>query len=332
MHINYKTYQDLSQDIKKFLPILPDNIDIIVGIPRSGMIPAYMLGFLLNLPVISLDEFLSNGILENTNTTRILKKNHNKKKRVLMIDDSLFSGNALNKAKQKINNLQDHYDILWAVCYVANGKENDVDFYAETVSMPRFFQWNYLNHQNVSKACYDIDGVLCHDPTEEENDDGEKYIHFLKNARPLFIPSYEIYALVTSRLEKYRPQTEEWLKKNNVKYKKLYMLDLKSKEERIKMGAHGHFKAKIYNKLNKTTIFYESNPKQAAQIAELTKKPVFCVETDRLYLEGVLVDNKIISKSVSKKYPRWIIKLLCLFVFSSKKRKNIRQKYMKARR
>ena len=47
----------------------------------------------------------------------------------------------------------------------------------------------------------DIDGVLCADPTPEENDDGEKYRHFLLNAPPLFIPKVTIGTLVTSRLE-----------------------------------------------------------------------------------------------------------------------------------
>lgn len=62
----------------------------------------------------------------------------------------------------------------------------------------------------------DIDGVLCADPTPEENDDGEKYRHFLLNTPPLFIPKVTIGTLVTSRLEKYRPETEAWLQKNHV--------------------------------------------------------------------------------------------------------------------
>ena len=111
------------------------------------------------------------------------------------------------------------------------------------------------------------------------------------------------------------------------------MLNLQTKEERIKMGAHAIFKSKIYNELDNTRIFYESNYKQAFQIAELTQKPVFCVETDTLFLEGKPVNNFIRGKrNKNKKYPRWLIKTLCLFIWSSKRRKQIRQKYIKARR
>ena len=59
----------------------------------------------------------------------------------------------------------------------------------------------------------DFDGVLCRDPTEEENDDGDKYRYFIANVEPIFKPSVEIGWIVTSRLEKYRDLTENWLKK-----------------------------------------------------------------------------------------------------------------------
>ena len=41
-----------------------------------------------------------------------------------------------------------------------------------------------------------MDGVLCIDPTEKENDDGERYKHFLNNAAPLHIPKYTIGHIV----------------------------------------------------------------------------------------------------------------------------------------
>ena len=35
-----------------------------------------------------------------------------------------------------------------------------------------------LNHTTLEKACFDIDGVLCVDPADEQNDDGENYTDF----------------------------------------------------------------------------------------------------------------------------------------------------------
>jgi len=139
----------------------------------------------------------------------------------------------------------------------------------------------------IQKSCFDIDGVLCVDPTEAENDDGEKYRAFLRDAKPLYIPRYKIYALVTSRLEKYRGETEEWLAKHGARYERLYMLDLPSKEERIRLNMHAKFKAKVYKELRETSLFYESETSQARQIARLTKKAVFCVATDELINRSV---------------------------------------------
>ena len=38
--MNYRTISDLNQVILKRLHIIPRDIDLIVGIPRSGMFPA----------------------------------------------------------------------------------------------------------------------------------------------------------------------------------------------------------------------------------------------------------------------------------------------------
>ena len=128
-----------------------------------------------------------------------------------------------------------------------------------------------------------MDGVLCVDPTKEQNDDGPQYINFLLNAKPLYIPTYPINSIVTSRLEKYRPQTEEWLKKYNVKYKNLYMLDLSTAEERRKLNCHADFKAKVFSKCKDCNCFIESNREQAEKIFKLTNKTCICIETDEMF-------------------------------------------------
>ena len=161
-----------------------------------------------------------------------------------------------------------------------------IDYFFEEVESPRMFQWNYLNHVISEKCCFDIDGVLCVDPTNEENDDGEKYINFIKNAKPLFIPQYKIYSLVTSRLEKYRDVTEEWLKKNGVKYENLYMLNCATAEERRQKNLHAKFKAEIYKKSD-AICFIESEPRQAKEIFELTGKQVICTQTDEIFQKGL---------------------------------------------
>lgn len=56
--INYRTYQDMASVIRNGIVKLPSDLDLIVGIPRSGMIPAYMIGLFMNKHVCSVDEYI----------------------------------------------------------------------------------------------------------------------------------------------------------------------------------------------------------------------------------------------------------------------------------
>ncbi|MBD5391691.1 phosphoribosyl transferase [bacterium] len=290
-NLQYKTYADLIIDIKSNIDKLPP-ADLIVGIPRSGMVPAYMIGLALSKPVCSIQEFLDGSILSDKATFRL--KFNRDIKNVIIIDDSVNTGRAMQTVRPMVqeSGLASQYNIKYGAVYYRPGAQDFVDFALCPVSQPRMFQWNYLNHCNLEKAALDIDGVLCCDPTPADNDDGEKYVNFILNAKPLYIPNYKVAALVTSRLEKYRKQTEEWLAKNGVKYDKLYMLQDMSAEERRKNNVHAHHKAAVYKKLNNVNIFIESDRQQAKQIAELSGKLCFCATTDELFRKSDLVHNK----------------------------------------
>ena len=283
-NFNYKTYNDLAFDIKSQLVKIPKDIDLVVGIPRSGMIPAYIIGLALNKPVCSVPEFI-NGMFGGHGITR---KIHNTKKikKVLIVDDTINSGNSMIKVKEQLKDIQNKYDCKFMAVYSSCEEvSKKIDIALHVLPQPRFFQWNYMFHVRNIQSCFDMDGVLCFDPTPEQNDDGKNYIDFIKNARPLYLPAQPIGYIVTSRLEKYRKETEEWLKKHNVNYKKLYMFN-GTAEERRRLGLHAVFKAKIYKELKDTDLFIESEPGQAQQIADLTGKVVMCCADDKMYLKS----------------------------------------------
>lgn len=273
--MNYRTIADLNQVILKRLSILPRDIDLIVGIPRSGMFPANLLALYLNLPVTDLGSFINGHIYKAGERGQFIDIRQFKK--VLIVDDSIASGSAMLKCKEEVRPLEKMFDIKYGAIYVIPGKEHLVDYVFDRVPLPRYFQWNILNHTILEKACVDIDGVLCVDPTAEQNDDGERYVDFLLHAQPLYIPGATIGTLVTSRLEKYRKETEIWLKNNQVKYKKLVMLDLPTKEARQKANCHASHKAEEY-KASHYVLFIESSPTQALEINRITQKPVLCTE------------------------------------------------------
>ena len=212
--MNYRNIRDLNNIILKKLSIIPRDFDLIVGVPRSGMLPANLLSLYLNRPYTDIHSFMNGHIYKAGARGQFFDIKQFKK--ILVVDDSVASGAVLQECKENLKELSAQFDIKYCAVYVIPGKEKTVDYFFETVPLPRYFQWNILNHTTLEKACFDIDGVLCADPLPEQNDDGEKYIDFILNAPPLFIPGSKIGTIVTSRLEKYRTQTETWLKANNV--------------------------------------------------------------------------------------------------------------------
>lgn len=304
--MNFKTIQDMTCDIFNNLNRIPYDIDLIVGVPRSGMLAASIIALDLNLPLTDMDSFLEGRIYGAGDT----KKNEywiskpDEARKILIVEDSVYTGNSVKKAREKLKGLFDSKIIYYAV-YVKRESRHVVDIYCEICETPRMFEWNCFHHQYINEVCFDIDGVLCRDPSNEENDDGERYIHFISSVEPLVIPTFTIGYIITSRLEKYRAETEAWLKKNGIKYNEMIMMQFSSKEERIRSGSHGFFKGEKYKRIRGASLFIESDPGQAREIANISGKGVFCVGNHIFYEEGTYaqVKNRI-KRKTGKLFPK----------------------------
>jgi len=278
----YRSYIDLVELVSSQSFTLQGKYDLILGVPRSGMLPAYILSMNLNLPVMDLDSFLLGFTPKGGSRTNNYKDCNFSN--ILIVDDSIQHGNQNTIIREKISHYANvKFDFL--AVFTSFECKSKVDFYFEILISPRIFQWNLLNSWIYEYSCVDIDGVLCEDPTDFENDDGENYLNFLLNAKPKYIPSCQISVLVTNRLEKYRLPTEVWLNKNNIKYNRLIMLDLPDKKTRVKLGLHSIFKSEIYRKHVNHLLFIESSKNQAIEINRNTGRNVFCVENMTLYPE-----------------------------------------------
>jgi len=290
--MNFRNITNLNQVILKEIHKIPRDFDLIVGVPRSGMLPANLMALYLNLPYTDLHSFINGHIYKAGERGQYFDIKQFKK--VLVVDDSVSSGSAMKKCKDSLAHLESDFNLKYAAIYVLPGKEKTVDYHFEVVGIPRYFQWNIFNHSTLDKACFDIDGVLCVDPTKEQNDDGPKYKDFILKAPPLYIPKAKIGCLVTSRLEKYRKETEIWLKNHNIKYDKLVMLDLPNAKARQKANNHGGHKAKEYQN-SYYNLFFESELHQALEINRITKKPVFCTQNFEMIFDSQSVAYNIKS-------------------------------------
>ncbi|GAA4887063.1 phosphoribosyltransferase family protein [Ferrimonas pelagia] len=287
--MKYRSYADLSSDIKDNIDQLNgQGFDLVVGIPRSGMVPAYMVSLMLNISCVDFATFVRNGNISKGITRQTGCKLHRPfdARHILLMDDSIQSGKSLAAVLQQ---LPESYPgtVTTAVVYSSRTVRDDVDIVLKFLPPPRVFEWNIFHHNVVNNACFDIDGVLCFDPEEVDNDDGERYLNFVTNARPKHLPTGRVKVVVTNRLEKYRFETEQWLARHGVKYEQLLMLDLPDKAARRAQSDYFSHKVAAYANSG-CDLFYESDYKQAVMIANRTSRFVYCVDLNQMIAPNTL--------------------------------------------
>jgi orotate phosphoribosyltransferase len=299
--MEYRSFEDLHRSIVKNLYKVPGDIDLIIGIPRSGYMAANILALHLHLPVTDIESYKKGMTISHGERLACDFKKSSGFKNILVLDDSVHRGVTIDNARINLKKLFPNKNFTFATVYMNPKSRHQADIFFELCPVPRVFEWNLMNHRYLKNACVDIDGVLCVDPTEEENDDGENYLHFIQHAKPLLRSKKKIGYLVTNRLEKYRKPTEEWLKKQNVDYDHLIMRNLPDKAARRKANNYGEFKASVYLKNTHTKLFIESSFNQARRIAELSEKMVYCVDKRiMIYPNGSLNLKKSFIKTRNK--------------------------------
>lgn len=277
--MNFRSYSDLELALQAIAMRLPASIEVVVGIPRSGLLAATMLGLQLNVPVTDVSGFLEDRLLTTGHRpTRRGRPGDSNGPRAVIVDDSLYQGKAIRRVKAEVEAAVPRSEIIYAAAFVTKAGREMVDLYGEVVDMPRAFSWNILHHPDVLKrSCVDIDGVLCVDPAPTANDDGPEYRRFLASAQALFLPASPVKYLVTSRLEKYRSETEQWLREHGVEYERLVMLDLPDAATRQATRPHARHKADFYARSG-ADLFVESDYRQAVEIASRSGRQVFAVD------------------------------------------------------
>lgn len=298
--MTYRSIADLNARIVEQMHRLPRDIDLVVGVPRSGLLAANLFALYRNIPLADVDGFLEGRLLGGGDRLRF-REFQDSPRRILVIDDSIVTGSAMSRVRERLSNYSGSAPILYAAVFGCEGIEHDIDFVLERTPRNRIFEWNVFHRSLIGDACVDIDGVLCRDPTEEENDDSDRYVEFLKTATPLHLPSPEIGWLVTSRLEKYREYTEGWMAAHGIRYKNLIMRDLPNAAARRADIPHGEYKAGVILEVG-ARFFIESSEHQARQIARLSGKPVFCVSTRSLIQSGddVIPQSSTLRRAVRK--------------------------------
>lgn len=316
--MHYRSVDDMSQVILRNLERIPSSVDLVVGIPRSGLLAATMISLYLNRPLTDLtglqeERLLAKGKRAVPGQDMITVQTAH---RILVVDDCVSQGAEMRRAKSVIDRLglSDRTTYLSVFSFPENPELADITL--QVIPRPMCFQWSFMHTPELKRFCLDIDGVLCRDPTPDEDDDGANYEAFLRSVSPKFLPTAEVGWLVTSRLEKYRTATEDWLARHGVKYTALIMLDLASAaERRARPSIVVDFKAEAYRRSG-ALLFVESSPGHAKLIAQASGRPVMCMTTNRVIgnpeFDGIVIVLQRISHLIrrSKRIPHKLLSVV----------------------
>jgi len=277
--VNYKSVASLNKDVVTWLASLPRDIEVIVGVPRSGLLVANLLALHLNLPMTDVRGLLDSRLLASGQRFGRQRADYlDLPRNVFMVDDSVLTGSQMRAVREQIQAAELPHSVKYGAVYVTVESKDLVDDYYCDLPVPRVFEWNVMHGYIMENACVDIDGVLCRDPSEEENDDGPAYREFIRKVSPLYVPTRTVGWLVTSRLEKYRGLTEEWLQRHGIQYGGLIMMDFPDKQARVRANSYAAFKAAAYDETG-ASLFIESSLNLAREVARLAGKDVLCTET-----------------------------------------------------
>jgi len=282
--VNFVSYQTLLNDVRSWSDQLSNNIVAVCGIPRSGILPAALLSLHRNCHLITLQQLMNNDM----SWRQPLRRGNVKVEgdTILVIDDSVNTGATIRATKAKIQGTRCGYNVEFGTLYVRPDFQRNIQQYYRKILIPRCFEWNLFNSVQMRRSCLDLDGVLCADVVFREEETGEGFrlwLDHVNNAKPRFIPSLPVYAIVTSRLEKYREPTVKWLARHGIQYQELIMSPHSSVEKRRLARDHGKLKAKYFKSQDDAFLFIESSEHQAVEISRLSKKPVLSIETMKLH-------------------------------------------------
>ncbi|WP_346795493.1 phosphoribosyltransferase family protein [Halomonas sp. Bachu 37] len=290
MQIHFKSYADLSIDINKNLNKMAGDWDLVVGIPRSGMIPAYMISLAMNVNCTDISAWINNFPLKK-GVTRELKKNIThpwEAKKVLLVDDSILSGESLKKELECMPDwLRERVTTL--AVYSNKPIRKDVDIILEFTPLPRIFEWNIFHHKIVEGACISLEGVIM----TEKNRDNSVMV-------PRYLPSGTINTIVSCRQEAQRKEVTTWLEKHSIKFSNLVMMGDRDVFNVLDKVSSAKFKAEKFMQ-SSAYLYIESEAEQAGIINQASNMPVYCQMESHIYNPGASLDYnelKRVGKSV----------------------------------
>lgn len=281
------------EDTRRLMTLLPEGITAIAGHARSGLLPATQIAMSLHLPLWIIRSHHSlRDVVPAGNGWRLDQGSPQNKGGILaVIDDNVMTGNSLTRLRPVVYpwaERQGFARVVEAVVYCNPLAEFQPDIVADFVPWPSYYEHNFFNSTFSPGFALDFDGILCRDCRPDEDDDGPRYLEFLRTAAPLHLPRREpVSLIVTGRREKYRGETLRWLERHGVTVRHLVMHPdgPRSFESIVSLKAQ-HFRGWRSRQRPNLRIgppmFVESDARQAHEIARQSGGLVICPATSEV--------------------------------------------------
>jgi adenine/guanine phosphoribosyltransferase-like PRPP-binding protein len=277
---SYITTAQLADDTRRLLTLLPDDIDTIAAISRSGLLPGSLLAYHLHLPMLIVSR--QTGVTDPGHGARLASGDPAPPRHILLLDDTAASGREMTACLPILRAAHPSAKITRAVVYCRPEARHAVDLYARAYPGLHYLEWNWPNAGHGTACAFDFDGILCRDFTAEEVSTEDRYRSTMVTIEPLFLPRRAgIPLIVTARPESTRELTLAWLARHGVRVDRLIMRDWEWNPATDWNASVGEWKARHYA-ASHLRLFAESDPDQARIIAEKSGKAVLCPSLGRV--------------------------------------------------
>src|SRR5690606_13414821 len=118
----------------------------VVGVPRSGMIPASFLAIRLGVPLATISK---NRKLVETSTGLRLRDVEKPSGTILFVEDSSASGFSIGEIRREFGHLR---NAKFTAVYATPKATQNLDYYGRILPMPHWFQWNIFGNRHLMKG------------------------------------------------------------------------------------------------------------------------------------------------------------------------------------
>ncbi len=118
--MHYRSIADMNAAIVSGLHRLPSDLDLVVGVPRSGLLAANLLSLAANIPMTDLDSFVAGNVFSSGFTKRLSAVRpdiYRRCEKILVIDDSINMGAAMRDARTRVADAGSTAELTFAAVY-----------------------------------------------------------------------------------------------------------------------------------------------------------------------------------------------------------------------